>query len=537
MKKRMILKASSILIICCILTFSCKKETIQPENQQNDMLLKADPIGNDRPLPYSYPDWMKYIDGEKYLSEITIPGTHDSGADLHTSAQGAESDITIAQDFRIANQLMLGVRWFDIRLNDDDGTMTVFHGPYYLHKNFNDLIRPTLDFLTAHPTEVVVFMIKQEHSSRGDDAFANGVLGYLNWSYPDRFWMGDHIPKLSEVRGKVVIVRKFWGTHGYPMGMPLIWNDNTSGSFGSTDDPNLYVYVQDHYKTNTVTWQTKCGEIESTIEKAHNEPYPYRCYYLNFTSCESDVAGYSLKSLASNINPRINNYLLSKPTWHNCGVIFVNFAGGSDDGTVPNDLVRTILNMNEFELYPTITIGTQKWMLHNLDVTKYRNGDPIPNVTDNTAWSNLSSGAYCNYDNNAANVAAYGRLYNWAALNDPRGLAPAGYHIASVAEWNTLINYLGGGDIAGGKLKEAGTSHWSSPNSFASNSSGFTATGAGYRHDNGDFDFLGISINWWTPLQDGSGNAYNFYLNYISSDIFNQYSGKKSGYSVRCIKD
>ncbi|MFH0761045.1 MAG: phosphatidylinositol-specific phospholipase C domain-containing protein [Bacteroidota bacterium] len=399
MKKPNILSVFAIYILYSFFIISCEKDPVEEG-------VGAHAIDADRAIPYSYPNWMADIEDTKYLSEITIPGAHDCGADLHTSAQGTMSDVTIAQDFRISNQLMLGVRWFDIRLNDDEGTMTVYHGSYYLHKNFNDLVRPALDFLTNHPTETLIFMIKQENSSRSDDAFGNGVLGYLNWSYPDRFWMGDYIPKLSEVRGKIVITRQFWGTHGYAMGVPLLWNDNTTGSFGSSDN-GIYVYVQDHYSLNTVIWDTKISEIENCITKAHNEPYPYRCYYLNFTSGEATASLVRLQAIAAYINPRINTFLLSKPTWYNCGVIFVNFAGGSDDGEVSNDLVRTIVNRNEFITHqPQVTIGTQIWTSQNLTVKHYRNGDPIYHCTSNAEWASLTTGAYCYYDNDSAGITA-----------------------------------------------------------------------------------------------------------------------------------
>ena len=526
MKTSSTLAAFVVFIICgFLIVASCKKDAIQ------DGGAGAHANDADRAIPYSYPDWMANIDDSKYLSEITIPGTHDCGADLHTSAQGTMSNLTIAQDFRIANQLLLGVRWFDIRLNDDDGTMTVFHGPYYLHKNFNDLIRPTLDFLTAHPTEVVVFMIKQEHSNRGDDAFANGVMGYLNWSYPDRFWMGDHIPQLSEVRGKVVIVRQFWGTHGYAMGVPLLWNDNTTGSFGGTDN-GMYVYVQDHYSLNSVSLDTKISEIEACLSKAHTEPYPFRCYYLNFTSGEQDVQGTSLEYIASYINPRINNFLLSGTIWHNVGVVFVNFAGGSDDGAVPNDLVKTLVNLN-ITGPTTVTIGTQIWESANLNVISYRNGDPIPKVTDPAAWSTLTTGAYCDYNNS---INGYGKLYNWYAVNDSRGLAPAGFHVATEPEWMTLANYVGGQDVAGGKLKETGTGHWLSPNTGATNAVVFTALPGGWRDANGTFGNSGTIGNWWTSTPVNS-DALNFYMQYNSAEIIHQTNNAKYGYSVRCIKN
>jgi len=130
----------------------------------------------------------------------------------------------------------------------------------------------------------------------------------------------------------------------------------------------------------------------------------------------------------------------------------------------------------------SVQIGNQTWTLKNLDVSTYRNGDPIPQVQDNTAWANLSTGAWCYYLNNTANGTIYGKLYNWYAVNDPRGLAPNGYHIPTDAEWTTLTTYLGGSTLAGGKMKEAGSSHWLSPNTGATNSSGFKGLPGGFRY-------------------------------------------------------
>src|SRR5262245_15639657 len=101
-----------------------------------------------------------------------------------------------------------------------------------------------------------------------------------------------------------------------------------------------------------------------------------------------------------------------------------------------------------------IVIGTQQWMAKNLDVAFYRNGDPIPKVNDGTAWANLTTGAWCYYNNDSTQSKKYGKLYNWYAVNDPRGLAPAGWHIPSDSEWTTMEKSLGGSLIAGGKLKE-----------------------------------------------------------------------------------
>src|ERR1035437_4904310 len=129
---------------------------------------------------------------------------------------------------------------------------------------------------------------------------------------------------------------------------------------------------------------------------------------------------------------------------------------------------------------PSVTICTQSWMLKNLDVSTYRNGDLIPEVTDGSAWSALTAGAWCWYNNDSAtNASTYGKLYNWYAVNDPRGLAPTGWHVPSDAEWTTLSTCLGGNAVAGGAMKETGTTHWTSPNTGATNSSGFTGLPGG----------------------------------------------------------
>ena len=123
----------------------------------------------------------------------------------------------------------------------------------------------------------------------------------------------------------------------------------------------------------------------------------------------------------------------------------------------------------------TIKIGNQIWMNKNLNVDHYRNGDTIPEITNGVEWPNLTTGAWCYYHNSDSLGNIYGKLYNWYAVNDPRGLAPQGWHVATDSDWIVLVNYLGGPDIAGGKLKEEGTRHWLIPNSGANNQSGFSA--------------------------------------------------------------
>ena len=189
-------------------------------------------------------------------------------------------------------------------------------------------------------------------------------------------------------------------------------------------------------------------------------------------------------------------------------------------------------------VYNAITIGTQMWIKENLKTTKYSNGDPILNVSETAAWAALSTGAYCDYENNGGNSSLYGHLYNWYAVKDARKICPAGWHVPGNDEWNVLASSLGGSTIAGGKLKEEGTAHWTNPNTQASNSSGFTALPAGYRYANGNFFDLNEIVFFWTSYGSNANNGYAWALYYndeAADDLSN--NDARNGYSVRCIKD
>ena len=188
-------------------------------------------------------------------------------------------------------------------------------------------------------------------------------------------------------------------------------------------------------------------------------------------------------------------------------------------------------------VYRVVRIGNQYWMAENLKVTHYRNGDPIPNVTDNAQWTALSSGAYCNYNNDPSLADIYGRLYNWFAVADPRGLAPVGWHVPSDAEWEILVNYLGGAAVAGGALKEAGLAHWNSPNTGATNSSGFTALPGGYRSYLGYFYYMGYIAIFWSSTEYSINYAWSRSLLYDSAQVNRGNYVRPYGLSVRCVRD
>ncbi len=188
-------------------------------------------------------------------------------------------------------------------------------------------------------------------------------------------------------------------------------------------------------------------------------------------------------------------------------------------------------------IYQTVKIGEQWWMMENLKVIHYRNGDAIPNVTDETVWAGLITGAYCNYNNDVNNVATYGRLYNWYSAADSRNIAPDGWHVPSDAEWQTLVDYLGGGSVAGGKMKEAGTTHWQSPNTGATNASGFSGLPGSFRGYDGNYYNIGYVAGFWSSSDIDNINAWYVYLNYDNSEIYSGNYYKRRGFSVRCVKD
>jgi uncharacterized protein (TIGR02145 family) len=183
-----------------------------------------------------------------------------------------------------------------------------------------------------------------------------------------------------------------------------------------------------------------------------------------------------------------------------------------------------------------VLICDQRWTSSNLNVSKYRNGDDIPEVSDPVAWAALTTGAWCHYNNDPANEAIYGKLYNWYAVTDPRGLPPIGYHIPTEAEFDQLETCLGA--TAGGKLKEIGISHWASPNVGAINSTGFTGLPGGERFPSGTFIGLTLRGYFWTSTVFFPPYIYYHSLNYNSSALAYGSDGTvKFGMSVRLVKD
>lgn len=205
-----------------------------------------------------------------------------------------------------------------------------------------------------------------------------------------------------------------------------------------------------------------------------------------------------------------------------------------------NEFSFTTLAINQISdidgnTYNTVTIGSQVWMGENLKTTKYNNGDAIPNITVDGAWIGLSTGAYCDNSNTPSISLTYGRLYNYYAVVDSRNLCPFAWRVPTDDDWTILTNSLGGDGVAGEKLKEAGTSHWNTPNN-ATNESGFTALPGGLRQQNdGSFYIVGVEGFWWSSTAYLTGAWYRE-MNPSDIDVGRSASSKELGLSVRCIQ-
>jgi uncharacterized protein (TIGR02145 family) len=263
----------------------------------------------------------------------------------------------------------------------------------------------------------------------------------------------------------------------------------------------------------------------------------------NITTNGSGTGSFTstLTGLTANTTYYVRAYAInSAGTAYGNQVSFTAGSGGS--GIVSNPGPGVTYNGYN---YPTIILGNgQEWMAQNLRTTTYANGDPISNVTDSLQWGNLSTGAWCYYNNSSQYENPYGKLYNWYAVADIRNVCPAGWHIPTESEWNSLLVYLDTSavgsfsSLAGGKMKSIGTQYWQSPNTGATNQSGFSGFPGGIRSGiSGGFANLGPYGYWWSFTVYNTSQAFGYVLQYQNQNAGYNLHSKKDGLSVRCLKD
>ncbi len=260
----------------------------------------------------------------------------------------------------------------------------------------------------------------------------------------------------------------------------------------------------------------------------------------NHTGMTMDGEGKGLfVSLLTGLDLNAKYYVRAYAT-NSAGTSYGNQVQFTSDITMgipcPGMPIITDINGN---VYNTVLIGNQCWMKENLRVRNYKNGTMIPNITSNSGWTNLITGARCWSKNDSASYAAtYGALYNWYAVENTNGLCPAGWHVPTDEEWTVLTDLLGGSGIAGELLKETSTIHWNSPNTEATNASGFTALpGDGRSYYSGEFGIIGNLGYWWCSTTAGTENAWSRKLEYNTGTATSNNYDKKHGFSVRCIRN
>ena len=224
------------------------------------------------------------------------------------------------------------------------------------------------------------------------------------------------------------------------------------------------------------------------------------------------------------------------------GILFaanLTLSCNKEDSSNQSNFETGTLTDIDGNVYKSIKIGDQWWMAENLRVSKFRNGDEISYTATNSEWRTLTIPSYCYYNNGfEAYAQVYGFLYNWKAASDSRNIAPEGWHVPTEAEWRTMVDYLGGSAMAGGKMKEAGTKHWFSPNTGATNSSGFSALPSGSRGaSTGEFGWLGTGNDYWSISANSYIYAWAFYVGNNITDCLQLSHNKNNGFAIRCVKD
>ena len=321
---------------------------------------------------------------------------------------------------------------------------------------------------------------------------------------------------------------------------------NATNSLGTTNGSDMTFTTLGALPTATTTAITGINTTGATVTGTVNAnllsttvSFEYGLtisYGSNATATPSTVTG----STSTNVSASISG--LAGGTTYHYRVNATNSLGTTNGSELTFTTAPANVNDIDGNTYNVIAIGTQVWMAENLKTTKYNDNSTIPLVTDASAWAALTTPAYCWYNNDEATYkATYGALYNWytvdAASNGGKNVCPTGWHVSTDAEWTTLTTYLGGGAVAGGKLKETGTTHWLTPNTGATNENGFTALPGGYHNSNGYYGSFGDYGYWWSSTEYSTTTAWYRDMYKGEASIIWGNSLEQWGLSVRCVRD
>lgn len=307
--------------------------------------------------PASYPsnkDWMKDLSDDALITQLSLPGTHDSATDhdncKKNSAIKPIIEFVSCQTYPISDQLKMGIRFFDIRLAYEHGTLRFHHGPYYLEQHFYHALDAAQSFLSDHPTEFVIFLIKQEHTSESADNFWKRVNDQIDQYPSDLFYYEKQVPTVGKVRGRIIIMGR--DKSDYLKGFRVDWESNTTHYEGRDKSKygDLLYIVEDHYSLNTISTETKYREIRQNIALAKlcfksGDPHTL---YISFLSGEGDATGRTPGHFADYENQHIYDWLKDDDAGgYRLGVVMMDYAGDSNHHG--DKILDEVINHNKFK--------------------------------------------------------------------------------------------------------------------------------------------------------------------------------------------
>jgi uncharacterized protein (TIGR02145 family) len=307
-------------------------------------------------------------------------------------------------------------------------------------------------------------------------------------------------------------------------------------SFGFYDDAVSSMKKCVELAPDNTEYTIKLKEVKQTLDKINKKKKKRKVVTL------ASIAALIIIAIAAYflINRYQDNKAWSAAKNDNTFNSYISYLNQNPNGRFVNQARQklTFEDSRDSQVYKMIQIGDQLWMAENLNADKFRNGDAIPHAKTDEEWKlagEKGQPAWCYYNNDPAKGKIYGKLYNWHAINDQRGLAPEGWQISSDEDWEKLIKLLGGKEVAGGKLKEVGTKYWRSPNLEATNTSGFSALPGGCRSADGSFMYSRTG-HWWSPSKSKWGDAHHRRLENDRGAVYSNCCGYKNwGFSVRCV--
>lgn len=268
----------------------------------------------------SLPWWMSYVADAASLADLTIPGTHDTGA-LYEPVAGTAT----CQTLGIRDQLNIGIRYLDIRLRQIDNALVVHHGAVYQRQNFDDVLRQVVSFLATNPSETVLMEVSSEHTpANNTESYEQTFMRYVNnGAYSAYWWRQGHVPTMGEVRGRIVLLRRFAGSAGTAGGIDVTgWRDNAT--FTLADNRGRQIAVQDNYQVSFGTNNNKWNAIEAMLNQAAADTTGR--LHINFSSGYRSILGIpNIPSVSNDINARLNSYFAVAPSHTHHGVIVSDF--------------------------------------------------------------------------------------------------------------------------------------------------------------------------------------------------------------------